>query len=154
MKVPALFLGGLLLAWAACDPGHSEILTAEKRLQAAEKSLSQAKVRRDIKGLRDLLDDQYLGLNHSGKWKTKRELVDVFAKGFALNEIAVSGLQVRVAGDVATVTGRVKEKSCTDDSLLFMRTYVRREGEWRLFNSVQFREPEIPGQEDPSTPPT
>jgi hypothetical protein len=154
MKVRAHFLSGVLLAWAACRPDSSEVLTDQKRLQAAEESLSRAKVRRDIKGLRDLLDDEYLGLNHSGKWRDKRELVDVFTRGFALNEIAVSGLQVRVGGDVATVTGRVKEKSCTDDRLVFMRTYVRRAGQWRLFNSVQFREPEPAGSGAPAAPGT
>jgi hypothetical protein len=107
-----------------------------------EDALRQAKLAKDIDALARIISDSYRGVNQNGNFRTKRDVIGLFASAFKIQAMALTNLQVVIAGNVATVTGDQEELTCATEALLFVRTYVRRGKSWQLLSSAQLRKPQ------------
>jgi TonB family protein len=130
---------------AAAAPGQVRPPAGVTKDQAAVLALEEqfrlAKVNNDVPALERLLDDAIVSTNQAGVRRNKTELLDLW-RTFRVNLLTLDSADVRVEGDLATVTGRQTEISGTSDyPMLFTRIWRRTAGAWKLFSVTQFRDP-------------
>jgi TonB family protein len=103
-------------------------------------------VQNDAAALDLLLDAAYSGTNQDGSIRGKTETIDLW-RTFRVSLLTLDAADVRVTGDLATVTGRQTEINATGtDTMLFTRVWRRTAGTWRLFSVTQFRDPNPPSR--------
>lgn len=108
----------------------------------AEQRFRQAKMANDLTALTALLEEGYFALNQAGQSHDKASALGMY-QSIAFHSLAVSTDAIRVAGEVATVSGtQVERRSNGADSMLFVRIWRRQPaGHWRLLSNSQFNNP-------------
>ena len=106
-------------------------------VEKLERELFAAYQRRDIAGLDQILDDDYLFIAPNGQVRTKEAVLDF---GWpAYQRLEVDEIRVRLYGEAAVLTGRVtiQGESETDTATgvyRHTRVYVRQRGKWRAIS--------------------
>ena len=109
---------------------RDEVLKVEAAFRAA-------KLKKDVTALNLILADEYFGMNQYGAQRDKAALIELFSS-FHLSSLTVGKTEVRVAGDIAIVTGsQTEENPAGKEEHFFTRIYVKRDGRWRLLSSTQ-----------------
>ena len=102
-----------------------------------EAAFRAAKLKKDVTALNLILADEYFGMNQYGAQRDKAALIELFSS-FHLSSLTVGKTEVRVAGDIAIVTGsQTEENPAGKEEHFFTRIYVKRDGRWRLLSSTQ-----------------
>jgi hypothetical protein len=111
--------------------------TEEVEVLKVEDAFRLAKLQNDIEALRQILADEYTGVNQYGARRDKTEAVELF-RTFKLSSLTRAEADVRLAGGVAIVTGTQTEVNpAGKEKLVFTRVYVRRGVRWQLLSSTQ-----------------
>jgi ketosteroid isomerase-like protein len=113
--------------------------TTEQDIKAIEEEFRQAKLKNDLAALDRILADDYRGTNQYGIVRNKQQMISLF-ETFKLGALSEPKLQVQTLGDTATVSGTQTEigsDGIRKEALRFLRVYVRRDGRWRLLESMQ-----------------
>lgn len=116
----------LALAQGAPPDAKADVL-------AVEAAFNQAKLKNDVVTLKRIVADDYVGINQWGAIRDKKDLLELFSN-FTTTSLESSNVRVRIEGDHATVIGVLHESNAW--KFLFLRTYVKRQGQWLLVNSV------------------
>lgn len=112
-----------------------------------ERELSAATVRKDIRAMREIVGDDFAGVESSGRVIDKATFInDIESGGDDVQADVPEDMKVRVYGDVAVVTGKLTIKGVKRDGgydllLLFTDVWVRRGGRWQVVNYQATREP-------------
>jgi tetratricopeptide (TPR) repeat protein len=110
---------------------ESEALSAEADFHLAESN-------NDVKALRNILADDYYGIDQYGVRSEKEELLSLFGASKA-SSLTQHKANVRLSGDIAIVTGSITEEHPKfDEKLVFVRVFTRRSGRWQLLSNAQF----------------
>ena len=134
MRHALLFVLFTLVAVPAFSQSESEaVLQADEAWQKAKRD-------GDVPTMERLLADDFYEMNQNGNGYTKAAALDLW-RYFRIVSLTTESRQVRVVGDTASVTGTQTELNGGIDRMLFLRVYVRRDSEWRLLSSMQFRNP-------------
>jgi hypothetical protein len=145
-------------AWWCCVAAVTVISCAKQSGGGSEQDLilqkeekfRRAKLSNDTGALQELVADAYTGLNHNGRRRDRDQMLKLFGS-YKINDIsAADEPRIGLAGDAAVVSGAERERLCDPahvspckaDELLYLRTWVKREGQWRLLSNVQFKRPE------------
>ena len=111
---------------------------AEADVLKAEEAFRLAKLNNDVEALKQILADEYYGINQYGADRDKSALLDLFRQ-FKLSSLVQPTPTARVSGDFAIVSGQMTEVNpAGQEKLLFVRVYVRRAQRWQLLSSAQF----------------
>lgn len=130
LTVACCSLLGLAQTSHAPSAEREEILKVEDAFRSA-------KFTKDVTALKRILADEYFGMNQYGRQRDKAGLLELFSS-FNLSSLTVGKADVRVAGDIAIVTGSQSEENpAGKEEHLFTRVYVKREGRWLLLSSTQ-----------------
>lgn len=131
-----------LIALDACAAGAAADPAADARAVAALDSAYQRAVKANNAAVMDkILDDDFTLVTGTGAVYSKSDLVRAARKKFAVYEMqdeAPGTQKVRVSGDTAVVTARLRVKgerqgNAFDNTLWFSDTYVRTPDGWRYF---------------------
>lgn len=115
---------------ATAQIGKEEVLKAEA-------AFNDAKIHNDVKALDRILAADYIGFNQWGARRDKQAVLQLFSQ-FPTASLVPEHVSVRVSGDTATIDGIMSESSGgIQMKFLFLRTYVKREGQWKLWSSSQ-----------------
>ena len=105
-------------------------------IKALEEARNQAVLHGDVAALDRMTSDDYTFITLRGELRTKSEILKGFASGsFKYESRQISGLNVRVYGDTAVVTGRSLQKGAENGkdysgAYWFTRVYVKQQGRW------------------------
>lgn len=110
----------------------------EKEVLRVEEAFRKAKLSNDVKALSLILADGYNGVNQWGGRRGKSSLIELFSE-FKIDLLAIQESAVRIAGDTAIVDGVMTETGPGGDfkNMIFSRVYVKRDGRWQLWSSIQ-----------------
>ncbi len=148
VKRQAIVAGVALLvavgaAYAAAPPTADP---NENEIRKVDEEIRRARVNNDTETLGRLVASEYYGINQNGRARDKEQFLELF-KTFKTASLAVDIRRIRINGDSAIVAGRMREvlpcgrADCPADVMLFLRTYVRRDGRWLLQSNAQMRDP-------------
>jgi hypothetical protein len=127
----------LVLVAAASEIAYAQSGGAvEKEVLQAMYAMDQAEAKRDKAALERLHADEYLFHGSNGKVYTKAQsIADTMVGTTTWTERKNDGLEVRIYGDVAIVTGTttVAGTSTTyrTGARTFTRLFIRRDGRWQ-----------------------
>jgi ketosteroid isomerase-like protein len=150
---PLLFLAFVSIVTSACGletPSQSDTSSATAIIVAAERAWAKAAVERDVDTFAKYLSDDYvlIEVNTDSDKKsrfdttTKSSWVETLRSGREkYDSVEVHNLKVVLNGDVATLTGEHSQKGTSDGkdisaTGLYVNTWVKRKGQWKLVNSV------------------
>ena len=109
----------------------------EAEVLKVEDAFRIAKLENNVEALRQILADDYTGVNQYGVRRDKAEVLTLF-RSFKLSSLSRSEADVTLAGDVAIVIGSQREvNSAGTEQLIFTRVYIKRAGRWQLLSSTQ-----------------
>ena len=114
--------------------------SAEQELKALDRAWAEATVRRDAVALEELLADDYLLTNDDAETVSRaQEIAGARAPEpeLTFTSFRTEGVEVSIAGERATVTGRLTLIGRLDEEVVsvryfYTRTFVRRGGGWRI----------------------
>ncbi len=135
-------IGRLAMFASLCIPlafGQSRPVTSaeESEVLKVEDAFRRAKLENDTEALRQIVADEYAGMNQYGARRNKAEVIELF-RTFKLSSLTRAEADVRIAGDVAIVMGSQTEVNpAGKEKLEFTRVYIKRDGRWRLLASTQ-----------------
>jgi Domain of unknown function (DUF4440) len=110
----------------------------EVEVLKVEDAVRLAKLQNDTAALGRILADDYSGVNQGRVRRNKSEMIDLF-RTFKISLLSPAKAVVQLSGDVAIVNGSQTERNpAGEETLLFMRVYVKRDGRWQLLSSAQF----------------
>jgi ketosteroid isomerase-like protein len=140
-----MILAALLLAWAAPHAARGQAQGAReaavREVLKAEREQRDAYLRRDLAATERLVADEYVLTIQGGEVGGKAALMAFLKEEPADPTLTLDAeeTQVRVDGDTAVVVGRRVERRKSPDNgregvayARYTRTYVRRQGRWRL----------------------
>jgi TonB family protein len=111
---------------------------------ALEVQLRLARAQSDMTALNRLVDDAYTGMSLNGTVRDKAGTLEVWTAS-AQQSLALNSADVRVNGDLATVSGGQTEIiDGRAQVVLFTRIWRRADTGWRLFSATEFRDPRPP----------
>jgi len=105
-----------------------------------DESYRVAKLRQDITTLERILADAFNETNQNGISRNKAESLELW-KTFSIESLTTDTSEVRVTGDTAVVLGKQTENGY--EHMLFTRIYIKRDADWKLLASMQFRDPKM-----------
>ena len=111
-------------------------VAAQEEIKKIEQERNQALLKHDAATLDRMTSNDYTFINQRGELRTKAEILSGFKSGsFNYDAREISGLEVRVYGDAAVVTGRAKQKGVENSKDYsgenrFTRVYVKQNGHW------------------------
>ncbi len=130
---PRLLLGIVALLFAtsvAADDGEE--------LRRLDKEISVATWTGDSVWFEEHLADDYMLITPNGATKNKRDVIrELLPPGLKMEPYEPSGVQVRLYGDAAVVTGRMLQRFLVGgiryaNDLRYTDVYVKRKGKWTL----------------------
>ena len=130
------------------EPGNE----GEQQILALEREWYEARQKRDVKSLEQLLADDVTLINPLGQFGDKQRALKALGAGTTtLESYTLEEVQVRLYGNTAVTTGRATVKGQTggDDfsgAQRFTRVYVQRNGRWQLVAHQTTRITEPKGQ--------
>lgn len=120
--------------WPTGSPG-SEV---EQEVLSVEQQYKKAHVQSDVKALSHILADDFT-LTYGGRFTTKAErLALIGSSHFKFESIDTRGVQVRVNGDNALVSGQAivegwhRGRAYNSPWYGFVREYEKRQGQWQV----------------------
>src|SRR6266699_6734963 len=127
--------------YAAAQTSQTNVLpkpqtTVEREILNLEEARNQAVIHGDVTALDRMTSDDYTFITLRGELRTKSDILKGFASGsFKYESRQISGLNVRVYGDTAVVTGRSVQKGAENGkdysgAYWFTRVYVKQQGRW------------------------
>ncbi|KAF1714969.1 hypothetical protein CSC74_15160 [Pseudoxanthomonas yeongjuensis] len=132
----------LFLAWAlplcASDADKQALL-------AIDASWNSLRLESDVEGLERLLGDDWLLTHSDGRVQDKAGyLKELSSRTRANQAIGNQDVEVRLHGDTAVVTGTSVQAGTSNGQpwsgrFRFTRTWIRRDGEWRMLASHSSR---------------
>lgn len=132
----------LSIAIAVCALALAPAFAAqEEEVREAEKQWNQARLRNDVAALDHLLSEDWVITHADGKLETKAHYIaDVKSNERKYEYINEDEISVRVYGDAAVLTGRIRSKGHLREQPLggdtrFTRIYVKRQGRWQMVAS-------------------
>lgn len=146
---------GMLLLTAL--PGHGQtsgnqpqrLTKAEQEVLAGHQAWCDAIVKGDMQTLDQLLADDFIITSGNGALRDKKgELADLkLADGLSWVFVKTDDLRVRVYGQAAVVTGRVRWRVRNrdrevDDERCFTSVFVKQKGQWRIVAQQMTRPPQ------------
>lgn len=133
----------LILSSSPIMPQASK--TGAEQSDAVEReliNLEREKDRAYEKGDKDMLDriysNDYVAITSNGGNTTKKEILDFFPRPQIFETHRSGDITVRVFGDTAIVTGRLRRKFYKDikpggeDYLRYTNIYVKQQGLWKI----------------------
>ena len=127
--------------FAAQTPTSASATAEQKAVRALEEEYRLAKVQGDVASLERLLDDAVVSTNQMGTMRDKAELLEL-SKASRVDLLSVDSADVRISGDLATVTGKQTEVNAAGaEPVLYTRIWRKAGSTWRLFSVTQFRDP-------------
>jgi hypothetical protein len=116
---------------------QSEVLRVDEQLR-------HARLANDVQSMERLLSDEFFETNQNGKSTDKSQALELWST-FKISSLATERATIRLAGNIATMTGEQTEVNATGtERMLFARVYVRSEANgWQLLSSTQFRNPKL-----------
>ncbi|MCA1601681.1 MAG: nuclear transport factor 2 family protein, partial [Acidobacteria bacterium] len=116
---------------------------AELQVLKVDEEFRIAKLKKDTASLERILASNVNETNQYGSSTNKAQFIELFTR-FQPDILTTDESQVQITGNTAAVTGSQTEVNATGvDRMLFMRVYVREQGRWQLFASMQFRNPRL-----------
>ncbi len=144
MRFDTLFLAAFLMATAlplravGADEGRDAFL-------AIDASWNSLRLESDVEGLERLLCDDWLLTHSDGRVQDKADyLRELSSRTRANQAIENQEVEVRLHGDTAVVTGTSVQAGTRNGQpwsgrFRFTRTWIRRDGEWRMLASHSSR---------------
>jgi beta-lactamase regulating signal transducer with metallopeptidase domain len=124
-----------LVAMANASVDQAAVLQAEEQFRVA-------KVKADLDALDRLMDASIVSTNQNGNTRDKSGLLELWSY-FRIQLLTLDSADVKITGDLATVTGRQTELNATGtDRMLFTRIWRRSGDAWKLISVTQFRDPD------------
>ena len=130
----ALFLAFSLDAQRGFPTVNDEIMKVEETYRVA-------KLNRDINTLNLILAEGFNETNQNGNSRNKTETLDLW-RTFVIESLTTDSYEVRVSASTAMVLGTQTENGY--EHMLFTRVYVKGRDGWKLFASMQYRNPKLP----------
>ncbi len=135
-----------LAAPSAAAPSHSapQQPTTSSTLIDLEHRWAEALQKDDTVALESILDDTYLDTDETGHRTDKQDLLAATRAGdLKINSLQLSRMQVHESGTTAVVTGRATQEGtykgqALPQSVVFIDTFVKRDGVWRAVESHRF----------------
>ena len=133
VSVSAIAVAGLLVSFAVSADAEdlAAVKAAGQVYETAVKSL-------DAKALRELLEDDFVVIGADGSRTSKSQMVaSALGGNFRFESIKTEDVRIRLYGDTAIETGRVKtsgrngNRPFTED-LLYTDVWIKRNGRWLL----------------------
>jgi hypothetical protein len=134
MKSLTLAAAALLLATAA----YADDLESVTRL---DREISVATWTADAVWFEENLADEYVLITPTGGTKTKRDVIrELATPGMKMEPFEPFDVQVRMYGDAAVVTGRMRQRFVLGgiryaNDLRYTDVYVKRKGRWQLVSA-------------------
>lgn len=152
MRFESLFLRACLLAClVAASPLRAGATDdAGKALLAIDASWNSLRLEADVEGLERLLCDDWLLTHSDGRVQDKADYLRELSSRTRANQVIENlDVELRLHGDVAVVTGTSVQAGTRDGQpwsgrFRFTRTWILREGNWRMLASHSSR---IPAQD-------
>lgn len=135
------------LGFAQSARAQSGRKRVEEELRLLNAAVSEMQVRKDVVAANRLLADDYVFLQADGKVSNKAQNIAVLGDpAFVCESLTTDGVEVRVYGDAAVITGRVVFRATykgQDGSGEFLYTdvWVKRQGRWQNVVSQATRIP-------------
>jgi hypothetical protein len=130
----------ILIGVAGVQSSFGQASTSDETAAAvmkAEEAFRLAKLQNNTAALGKLLADEYVGVNQYGARRDKASVIELFAE-FKLTSLTPQSNQVRLAGDIAIVTGtQIEVNPGGKENLAFTRVWVKRGGNWLLIANTQ-----------------
>lgn len=134
MKSLTLAAAALFLATAA----YADDLESVTRL---DREISVATWTADAVWFEENLADEYVLVTPTGATKTKRDVIrELATPGMKMEPFEPFDVQVRMYGDAAVVTGRMRQRFVLGgiryaNDLRYTDVYVKRKGRWQLVSA-------------------
>lgn len=115
--------------------------SVEQTLMQMERDWAQAEIRKDFAAVERFLADDWSGIDYDGSTHNKAAVLDHLKTGASsLESQTLSGMQVRLFGSTAIVTGTDIEKSRdrgkdTTGKYAWTDVFVLRNGRWQVVAS-------------------
>jgi ketosteroid isomerase-like protein len=126
---------------------------SEQQILALEREWYEAREKRDVKSLEQLLADDATLINPLGQFGDKQRVLKALGVGGTtiLESYTLEEVKVRLYGNTAVTTGRATVKGQTgvgdfSGATRFTRVYVQRNGRWQLVAHQGTRITEPKGQ--------
>ncbi len=104
----------------------------EQTLMQMERQWAEAYARRDIATLDRILSDDYVETTEDGVMDKKQYLAQAKSLGTTSESLILDENKMRVYGDTAVSTGRVRwESEPPTATVLYTVTYIKRQGRWQ-----------------------
>jgi ketosteroid isomerase-like protein len=104
----------------------------------ADRALTEAHIKRDVKEVDRLLGSDYFHTSPNGNVFDKKQILSGLTDGrLTFEKIDDSDVKVAVYGDTAVITGlskmkgKSKSRGAFDEEYRWIRVYVRRDGNWQ-----------------------
>jgi ketosteroid isomerase-like protein len=116
-------------------------MTAQEELLALNHRLAEAERKKDVETLRQLMADDYVGIDPAGNLLTKNVVLERFGLPELVYEhLATDAVTVRVYGEVGIVSGRstIRGRYGAQNFNVQARytdIYVRRDNQWQVVGS-------------------
>ncbi len=146
MRIPALAVPALVLCVAmaaSAEPTTAQDPLAD--LRSVDASWNELRLKGDVAALDRLLADDWLLTHSDGRVQTKADYLAELASRARTNQAIVNeGVQVRLYGDAAVVTGTSVQSGTSDGRpwsgrFRFTRVWVRRDARWVMVASHSSR---------------
>ena len=133
----------MLLCFATTAFGHTRGVKHDERekIEQMEEQMRQAELAGDVGVLDRLLSDDYVGISMSGEVNTKAQKLErLRSHALVLTKIHSDEVKIKLLGQVAVVTSRVKIEGTTDGHSLagtyrYTRVYLHGAGNsWKITN--------------------
>jgi len=139
----------LLTAFSGHGQTPRKLTKAEQEVLARNQAWCDAIVKGEMETLNQLLADDYIITSSNGALRDKRgELADLkLPRGLSWVFVKTDDLRVRVYGQAAVVTGRVRWRVRNrdrevDDERRFTSVFVKQKGQWRIVTQQMTRPPQ------------
>ena len=133
----------VMTLWTAAPRAEYVQSPSIKDVLALEQSWVDGLIRRDLSVFERILDDSLTVIGPEGQMGDKQTFLTFFkTDGWQYLEAVLEGVNVRIQGDTALVTGRLKRSIRLGDrtfqgTLWFTHVWVRKGGAWRVIHSHQ-----------------
>jgi ketosteroid isomerase-like protein len=133
---PVLQLCGLVLAFAAFTAQAQS--NVERELKAIADAWDQAIIKRDVPGVEANVAPDFQQIRGSGRVVGREQFIrDITAPTLKIDPYVVEDFGVRVYGDTALLTGRIRMSGTAsgerfEEHFRYIDVYVRRGGKWKV----------------------
>ena len=146
----------LLLATCVAYSQPKEQSAAEREVRAIERAWLDAYEKHDVKAMTEIVGDEFVIVFPSGQKQTKQQVIEMIKRpsrpGMAVKH-RTEDVKAEVIGDKVILRGRVITEMLRDGAVtstqesLYVDTYVKRDGRWKVIDSKLTEPPKKPATE-------